>query len=47
MSYLEKLLNGEKVEWKTIDEVFHLKNGYTPSKKNQEYWTNGTIPWLV
>jgi type I restriction enzyme S subunit len=46
MSYLDKLLQGVEVEWKTIDNLFHVKNGYTPSKSNQEYWTNGTIPWF-
>ena len=35
-----------KVEWKTLEEIFNLKNGYTPSKSNQEYWENGTIPWF-
>ena len=44
--YMEKLLNGAKVEWKALGEVFNLKNGYTPSKSNNEYWTNGTIPWF-
>ena len=33
-------------EWKSLGEVFHLKNGYTPSKSNKEYWENGTIPWF-
>lgn len=35
-----------KVEWETLGEIFNLKNGYTPSKSNQEYWENGTIPWF-
>ena len=26
--------------------MFDIKNGYTPSKKNSDYWTNGTIPWF-
>ena len=39
-------LRGLKVEWKSLGEVFHLKNGYTPSKSNKEYWVNGTIPWF-
>ncbi len=30
----------------TIDELFDLGNGYTPSKNNPAYWTNGTIPWF-
>ena len=46
MSYIEKMLEGVEVEWKTLEEVFNLRNGYTPSKKNKEYWTNGTIPWF-
>lgn len=25
--------------------VFEIRNGYTPSKNNKSYWTNGTIPW--
>ena len=36
------------VDWevKNIDELFDLGNGYTPSKANPNYWTNGTIPWF-
>lgn len=44
--YLERLLDGEEVEWKTLGEVFHTRNGYTPSKANEEFWTDGTIPWF-
>ncbi len=33
-------------ERKTLDELFTLRNGYTPSKANPAYWTNGTIPWF-
>lgn len=25
--------------------VFEIRNGYTPSKNDKSYWTNGTIPW--
>lgn len=35
-----------KVEWNTLGEIFNIKNGYTPSKSNQKYWENGTIPWF-
>lgn len=35
-----------KIQYKTLGEVFNLKNGYTPSKANKEYWENGTIPWF-
>ncbi|BDA07993.1 hypothetical protein OHP008_06280 [Helicobacter pylori] len=34
------------VEFKTLEEVFEIKNGYTPSKNNPEFWKNGTIPWF-
>lgn len=49
MNKVERLLkklcpNG--VEWEKIDKIFDLKNGYTPSKNNTEFWTNGTIPWF-
>lgn len=49
MSRLEELIqqlcpNG--VEFKPLEEVFELKNGYTPSKAVPEYWVNGTIPWF-
>ena len=49
--YREKLLSEEELgkvgfEWKTIDEIFYLKNGYTPSKSIKEYWENGSIPWF-
>lgn len=43
---LNKLLKGQNVEWHTIEQIFHLRNGYTPSKSNEAYWTNGTIPWF-
>lgn len=44
--YLERLLEGETVEWKTLGEVFHTRNGYTPSKTNDDFWKGGTIPWF-
>lgn len=34
------------VEHKPIDSVFDIRNGYTPSKKQHEYWKNGNIPWF-
>lgn len=30
----------------TLGEIFNTRNGYTPSKNNQEYWQNGTLPWF-
>jgi len=34
--------------WNTdsIQTLFDIKNGYTPSKSNPAYWENGTIPWF-
>lgn len=49
MSKLQELIRElcpEGVEWKRIDEVFEMKNGYTPSKANQGFWDNGDIPWF-
>ncbi|WP_414600451.1 restriction endonuclease subunit S [Helicobacter pylori] len=34
------------MEFKTLEEVFEIKNGYTPSKNNPEFWEKGTIPWF-
>ena len=46
--YRNMLLNCEKIEFKKykLSEIFYIKNGYTPSTKNQDFWENGTIPWL-
>ena len=27
-------------------QLFHLRNGYTPSKSNASFWSDGTIPWF-
>jgi type I restriction enzyme S subunit len=29
-----------------LEDVFNIKNGYTPSKSKPEYWSNGDIPWF-
>ena len=49
MSKLQELIdrlcpNG--VPFKPLGEVFELRNGYTPSKNNPEFWEGGTIPWF-
>jgi type I restriction enzyme S subunit len=46
ISFMEKLLDGVAVKWKPLSDVFNIKNGYTPSKSNKEYWENGNIPWF-
>ncbi len=43
---LLQILAPKGVEFKTLEEVFEIKNGYTPSKKNPEFWEKGTIPWF-
>ena len=37
--YLERLLEGEKVEWKTLGEVCKIKNG-----KDYKHLSNGSVP---
>jgi type I restriction enzyme S subunit len=49
MSKIDKLLAElcpHGVEFRNLDEIFDIRNGYTPSKAKPEYWTDGTIPWF-
>ena len=47
LSYLEKLLDGVEVEWKSLGEIAtKIYSGGTPDTKRKEYWENGTIPWM-
>ncbi|WRG93068.1 restriction endonuclease subunit S [Helicobacter pylori] len=49
MHQIERLLQTlapKGVGFKTLEEVFEIRNGYTPSKNNPEFWKNGTIPWF-
>ena len=34
------------VKWTTLGDVFEMKNGYTPSKREKSFWENGSIPWF-
>ena len=44
---LDKLLKGQKVEWKTLGEICKkIYSGGTPNTSKPEYWENGTIPWM-
>lgn len=45
--YRCKLLSfDDSVNYKTIEEIFEIKNGYTPSKSNKSFWENGELPWF-
>ena len=49
MSRLDELIQErcpDGVEYKTLSEVFDTRNGYTPSKKEKNFWENRTIPWF-
>lgn len=35
-----------EITWKTMEDIFEFRNGYTPSKNNPVFWENGTIPWF-
>ena len=34
---LKKMLSEEVVTYKSLEELFDIKNGYTPSKKNPNF----------
>ena len=36
----------DDVSWYQINELFDIRNGYTPSKSNQDFWDGGDIPWF-
>ena len=40
------LIKDMPMEWTAVAEIFQLRNGYTPSKSNKEFWENGTVPWF-
>lgn len=29
-----------------MENIFEIRNGYTPSKSNPQFWEGGTIPWF-
>jgi len=49
MNQISKLISElcpEGVPSFTLQEVFDLRNGYTPSKSNSKFWSDGTVPWF-
>ena len=46
LGYMEKLLDGVEVEWKSLDDIaIKISSGGTPSTGVAEYY-DGNIPWL-
>ncbi|VEU58966.1 restriction endonuclease subunit S [Mycoplasmopsis gallinacea] len=49
MNFFEKLLfqyKGNNSFYK-IEDIFDIKNGYTPLKSNKEFWKEGDINWFT
>jgi len=49
MSRVEALVSElcpDGVEFVELQDVFDINNGYSPSKYNQDFWTDGIIPWF-
>ena len=49
MNKIEKLVKEmcpDGVQYKKLVEIFTIRNGYTPSTKNKEFWKNGEISWF-
>ena len=45
--YRDKMFSlSEDVDSYPITDVFDMRNGYTPSKSNAEYWTDGIVNWF-
>ncbi len=44
--YKNELLDFADSEMISLSDLFNLRNGFTPSKGNPDYWTNGTLPWF-
>ena len=44
--HLQEKSAGKEILMLPLDEVFVIKNGYTPSKANKDFWEGGTIPWF-
>ena len=49
MSKIDELISElcpEGVPYFSVQELFDIRNGYTPSKNVEDYWSNGEIPWF-
>ncbi len=45
-SIWEKIFRSADTPWSTIDTIARVGNGTTPSRKNNDFWEGGTIPWF-
>lgn len=34
-------------QWKLLSDLARLESGHTPSRKVEEYWNGGSIPWVT
>ncbi|AJT41124.1 restriction endonuclease subunit S [Psychromicrobium lacuslunae] len=49
MSRIDKLiaeLCPDGVRYVEVAQLFNLRNGYTPSKSNASFWSDGNVPWF-
>lgn len=49
MSRIDELIERlcpDGVKFARVDELFDIRGGYTPSRSNAQYWSDGTIPWF-
>ena len=45
-SIWENIFRSADTPWSTIDTIARVGNGTTPSRKNNDFWEGGTVPWL-
>lgn len=49
MSRIDDLIRDlcpDGVEFRTLEEIFETRNGYTPSKSDPEAWAGNDVPWF-
>ena len=49
MSRIDDLIRNlcpDGVEFRTLEEIFETRNGYTPSKNDVEAWAGNDVPWF-
>ena len=49
MSRIDELIEAlcpEGVPFYRLDELFDVRGGFTPSKSEAKFWSNGSIPWF-